>query len=121
MSKFRQTEPVEKWEPTIEDANRLEQSLKQYEVKVINGKKQYPFEQWCADENIIRFLDNGTISIKSTFNWHRLNKTYALLKWKQDKELEDILERYPEERLAYENKLSSFFADVRSLFGKVKV
>ena len=116
----KQSEPVEQYKPSMTEAQEMERGMKEFPVQVINGKKQYPFEQYCVDKGYISFLPNGQIQVRSAFNWARATKVYDLVQWKRAKDLEDIFEQFPEEKVAYENKLQAIFVDIRKLFTSMK-
>ena len=119
---MRQTSaPTEEWKPSFSDTKIMREGMAKFQVEVINGKKQYPFEQYCRSEGIIGFTSNGQIQVKSAFNWGRAIKTHALLKWENEKEMERMFAAYPEEREAYEAKLEVIKNEIRALFGKMKL
>ena len=117
----KSVEPTEQWKPTFSDTKVMREGMSKFQVEVINGKKQYPFEQYCRSEGIIGFTDNGQIMVKSAFNWGRAIKTHALLQWESEKDMERMFEAYPEERGAYEAKLEVVKNQIRALFTSMKV
>ncbi len=115
------SEPTEQWKPSFNDTKVMREGMAKFQVEVINGKKQYPFEQYCASEGIIGFTDNGQILVKSAFNWGRAIKTHSLLQWENEKEMEKMFIAYPEEKEAYEAKLEVIKNQIRALFTSMKV
>lgn len=115
------SESTEEWKPSFNDTKVMREGMSKFQVEVINGKKQYPFEQYCVSEGIIGFTDNGQISVKSAFNWGRAIKTHALLQWENEKEMEKMFAAYPEEKEAYEAKLEVVKNQIRALFSSMKV
>lgn len=116
-----QPELTEEWKPSFNDTRVMREGMAKFQVEVINGKKQYPFEQYCASEGMIGFTDNGQISVKSEFNWGRAIKTHAMLQWENEKEMEKMFAAYPEEEVAYEAKLEVVKNQIRALFTSMKV
>lgn len=114
-------EEQQEWKPSLTDSNLLEEEMKEFHVKEVNGKKQYPFELWARSKGYISFTDHGQISVVSAFEWKRALKTYDLLKWKRNKDMDALFQAYPEEREAYESKLEVVKNQIRALFTSMKV
>lgn len=117
----RQQEPVEKWKPTSSNANDLREGMKSFAAKLINGKMQYPFEQYCVSKGIISLMSNGQIEIRNPETWRQALKAWDLMKWQDNKDMEKLFVAYPEEREAYETKLEGFKQQIRSVFGSKRV
>ena len=121
MSKFKQPEPTEQWKPTLRDTAVMREALTKYEVKVINGKKRYPFEQYCASKGWISFQDNGQLAVTSPESWRQACAIYDLMKWENGKEMDKMFTAYPETQFDYEQKIEAVKNEIRALFGKMKV
>lgn len=117
----RDKDPVENWKPTLRDTADMRTRLLEFPAMVINGKKQYPFEQYCESKGWISFMENGQVTVKNEFQWRRACDTYDLMKWENAKEMERLFAAFPEEEAAYEKRLEVVKDSIRALFGKMTV
>lgn len=115
-------EPLaQEFKPSLRDAQDLDAKLALYSPRKINGRNQYPFEQYLNDQNIIRFDEHGDIVIRQIGEFHRLNQINGLREWKRDKDLVAILETMPEEKAAHEEKIEKIRVEIRALFKGMKL
>lgn len=101
-----QSEPAESWKPTAREAAELEEKLKAFSAKVVNGRKQYPFELYLESKDIISFGEFGQIQVKNPLMYYRMNKTDSLREWIADQETEKMFNAFPEEREAHKAKIN---------------
>lgn len=107
MSKFKEKVLDESfaWKPSAHDAQRLSDKLNAFEKKVVNGKKQYPFELYLEDEGIISFGEFGQIQVRNTIMYDRMNRTEDLRRWIGEQEQENMFNAFPEEREAHQIRI----------------
>lgn len=103
------------WKPTKQDVLALRAELSQYDPKVINGRKQYPFEQHLVRKGICSFTDRGQLAVISPELYKRENDIYGLSQWMQEKDQEQLFQAYPEERVAWEQKIRAMFSSIKSV------
>lgn len=116
----QQHEPQDSWKPSSKEADELREGIKQFQMKVINGKKQYPFEQYCASKGLIRFLDNGQFGVLYPLGWNKILKTWDLMKWQDDQDREKAFTAFPEEREEYDARIEKIKVEIRALLTTVK-
>lgn len=103
------------WKPTRTDVLKLRDDMSKFQVKVINGKKQYPFEQHLVSKGICSFGDFGELQLISPENYRKATDTYGLHQWIEDKDQEQLFQAYPEERVAWNQKITEMFASMRKV------
>jgi len=118
MKKY--AEEKTEWKPSRQEAMELSSNIKAFSPVKINGRTQYPFEQYLSQENIISFGPHGEWQVKNPFQFARMSKTNSLLEWITDKELEAALQ-IPEEKEAYEDKRRQWMMDCRAVLERFRV
>lgn len=114
--KWKGTEEVPtQWKPTRQDVLALRAELAKYQPKVINEKKQYAREQDLVAKGICSFGDHGELQIVSPQMYQQAEETYGLHQWMQEKDQEQLFQAYPEEKVAWEQKIAGMFASTRAL------
>lgn len=102
----------EYWKPTAKDAQELSESLKNFAAKEINGKKQYPFEQYMESKDVVSFGSFGQIQVKNPLMYDRMNQIESLRSWIADKDMEAIFQAFPEERAIHQAKIKKLMSSV---------
>lgn len=103
------------WKPTKNDVLALRAELKQYEPKIINGRKQYAIEQHMQKAGAISFGEFGERMILSPELYKKIDDTYGLHQWMQEKDMEQLFQAYPEEEVAHKQKIAELFKDFRKV------
>ncbi len=118
MTKYSKTEPVqrEQYKPSQREALDLAEKLKAFTTKVVNGRKQYPFELFLESQNIISFDNFGMIQVVNPQAYKKYIDINGLRQWIDEQEMEKMFDAFPEEREVYADKIRSMFADIKSLF-----
>ena len=93
----------------------------QFEKKMIGKRQWHPFEQYCLSKGIIGHRKVGVISVISPDKWVRMNKTYDLMKWQDEQDMQKLFAAAPEEREAHEAKLEELKRSIRELAPGMKV
>lgn len=106
MSVRKVQQETEGWKPTAREAAELEEKLKPFSAKIVNGRKQYPFELYLESKDIISFGAFGQIQVKNPLMYYRMNKTDSLREWIADQEMEKMFNAFPEERETHKVKMS---------------
>lgn len=114
--KERNETQEEGWKPSLKEAKDLSEKLKLFSKKEVNGKMQYPFELYLEKENIISFGSRGEKQVRNPLAYHRLTETEALMKWHEEKEMENLFKAFPEEKELYEVKRKEWMMDIREMF-----
>lgn len=109
--------PVEKWKPSHQDAKEMREGMKEFETKVINGRKWYPFEQYCASKNLIKAGSKGEFVVLYHQGWQQAMDTKELMDWQDWQDREAVFAAMPEEREIYEAKLEGIRKEIRALVG----
>lgn len=116
MAVKKNSETVHEWKPTTRDTARLAEGMNGFEVKEINGRKWYPFEQFALAKRVISAGERGQLQVVYPKGWKQMMDTYALYKWQQEKDLEKFFISFPKERENYEDKLETIKNEIRALF-----
>lgn len=114
---IKKNQPVDEfsWKPTKQDVLALRAELAQYDPKVINGHKQYPFEQHLVRKGICSFTNDGQLAVISPELYKREDDIYGLSQWMQEKDQEQLFQAYPEERVAWEEKIRAMFSSIKQV------
>lgn len=117
MPKFseKQTER-EIYKPSAREAKDLSEKLAKFQPLKINGKKQYPFEQFLYSQGIISFGAFGEIQVINPQAYKKYIDINGLRQYIEEQEMEQMFQAFPEEREVYARKIRSMFADIKSLF-----
>lgn len=117
MPKFSEKlEAREKYKPSQREAHDLSEKLKGFTKKLVNGRNQYPFELFLESQNIISFDKFGMIQVKNPQAYKKYIDINGLRQWIEEQEMEKLFVAYPEERVAYDEKIKAMFRDIKSLF-----
>jgi hypothetical protein len=108
-------EVSEGWKPSAKDAQELEEKMKKFAAKVVNGRKQYPFELYLESKDVISFNEFGQIQVKNPIMYDRLNRTESLREWIAGQELEKIFAAFPEEKEAHDKKMRSLVSSFKAV------
>jgi hypothetical protein len=116
MKKINDPVQREIYKPSQREALDLSEKLKAFTPKVVNGRKQYPFELFLESQQIIRFDKFGMIQVVNPQAYKKYIDINSLRQWIDEQEMERMFQAFPEERVAYEKKVRAMFADIKSLF-----
>lgn len=116
MPRFKEPDPLaDAFKPSISDALALGRDLAKYSPRIINGKKQYPFEQYLEAKGIIRFGDFGEMNIKKPGEFHRLTQLNDLRQWKAEQDQEEHFQAFPEEREAWQARIAKIMQEIKEI------
>lgn len=115
MRKRYSEQPTEKWIPTSADTDEMRKGMKAFETKVINGRKWYPFEQYCYSKEYIKPGKYGEMIVCSIPGWQKANEIKDLLEWQNQKDLESFHQAHPEEREKHEVKVRAIMSEIKKL------
>lgn len=123
MSRFKEREErqdtPEGWKPSRADVNKLRAGMQNFSSKIVNGKKQYPFELYMEAEGIISFGPKGEMRVKYPLGFKRAQEIYSLHQFIEWEELQDVFAQFPEEKEAYEAKVEKWRSEVRQMLKSV--
>lgn len=103
------------WKPSKVDVMKLREEMSKYEPQMINGRKQYPIELVLRDRGGISFGDYGERQIVSPQIYKQTEDIYGLHQWMQEKDQDQLFQAYPEERVAWDQKIREMFASMRKV------
>jgi len=101
------------WKPTKNDVLAFRAELKQYEPKIINGRKFYSFEQHLVKKGICKILDDGTLAVTSPEMYKREQDIKGLSDWIAEQDQKAYFQANPEEKLAWREEIRSMFKDMK--------
>lgn len=107
------SEVSESWKPSAKDAKELEENMKSFATKIVNGRKQYPFELYLESKDIISFDQFGRWQVKNPVMYDRVNRTESLREWIANQEQEKLFNAFPEEREAHRARLDEITKNIR--------
>lgn len=115
MKKYNENKEENTWTPTLREAKDLEEALKLFSAKRIGPRLIPKFLLWCETKNYISFDEFGNVSVKNPLAYHRAIETDSLREWHNAKELEHIFESFPEERVAFQQKIADLLKEWRTM------
>jgi hypothetical protein len=124
MGRFKDEEPQarqEGWKPSRADVNQLREKMKHFSEKIINGRKQYPFNQYLEAEGIVSFDKHGDMQVRQPLPYKRAFETYDLHQYIEWEELQSVFQQFPEEKEAYDKKIARIFQEIRQILSRVAV
>ena len=113
----RQSEEVKKFDDEYihGDMRVLESELPNYKQKEINGALISSFFQWMCDRRICSVNKDGFIVVHDPVAYTRWNKADSKLQWRKTVEFEAHMKTFPEEKAAWQDKMTQFFNRMRLL------
>lgn len=113
MPKFQEKEETEAWRPSKREALDLAENLKGFEMRVVNGRKQYPFELYLEKIGVISFGKFGEIMVASPQRYWQLNEINSFREWLAEKDQETFFEAYAEERVAFQERVAVMWKELK--------
>lgn len=102
------------WKPSKVDVMKLREGMANFEAKVVNGRRQYPFELYLQSKGILSFGEYGEWQVCSPLEYTRASETYGLHKWMNEKDQAQFFQAYPEEKSIWQDKMRSMFESIKS-------
>lgn len=115
------TQVVDQWKPTKQDVLKLRDEMAKFEPKVVNGKKQYQFELYLVSRGVLSFGEYGDWQVINPQEFRKQDSIYSLSQWMYEKDMEALFLAYPEEKVAYQEKIHAMFNDMREVFKSKKI
>lgn len=103
------------WKPTKQDVLALRAELKQYESKEINGRRQPTFQQHLVAKGICSLQEDGQLAVVSPFLYKREQDIKGLSDWIAEQDQKALFQAYPEEKVAYQQKIAEMIRGMRSM------
>lgn len=121
MSRFKEREEREdgEWKPERADVDKLRVGMGNFSTKMVNGRKQYPFELYLEADGIVSFGAHGQMQVKYPLGFKRANETYSLLQYIDSEDMKRMFAQFPEEEAIYEAKVEKWREDIRQMLKSV--
>ena len=118
--KFREASQSEKWQPSSREANEMREGMSKFDVKVINGRTWYPFEQYAASQTLIKAGKHGEFIVLNTTGWKHALETKDYMEWQNEQDRQSLFAAFPDEKEAYESRVELIKNDIRAMFAGIK-
>lgn len=124
MSKFKESPrnetpvvPVD----TREEYEYLRKGMATFAAKKINGRMYGKFEQFMESIGVVRFSEKGYMEISDPFKYTKYNRMNANIEWRDTEDMKKMHDLYPELKEEHNEKLSTWFKEIRELISKWKI
>lgn len=87
------------------ELDKLRAAMEAKKQERMNGRLQSRFRQVMFDWDVLRLLDDGEVSVRKPLEYTRWNKANSMIESADDKQIDSMLEAFPEEREAFRAKL----------------
>lgn len=109
------------WKPGRGEVDKLRAGMKGLETRIVNGRRQYPFNLYLEREKIVSFGAHGEMQVIQPLAYKRAFDTYDLHQFIEWEELQGVFEQFPEEKQAYDRNITKIFQEVRQILARVAV
>lgn len=103
--------------PTKADYDKLRAGIKKYTRTKVGTEMFDEFRQYMVELGHISFSKNG-VGVKNPAEYSKYLTMYSNIQAKDDAELKHILDTVPGEREAYNERLSTIFAQMKEMLKK---